>query len=103
MKTAAFFLSMMLLFMTVSGPAFAGNKSKDKVELTPQQQARVDEIESRVAEIKSMDFSSMTNAERKEVRNELKEMKVEARALSGGVYISIGAIIVLLLLLILLT
>ncbi len=103
MKTAAFFLSMMLLFVTVSTPVMAGDKSKEKTELTPEEQARVDEIETRVAEIKALDFSEMTNAERKEVRNELREMKKEARQIGGGVYVSVGAIIIILLLLILLT
>jgi hypothetical protein len=98
MKTAAIFLSLMLMFVTVSTPVMAGDKSKEKTELTP-----VEEIETRVAEIKALDFSEMTNAERKEVKNELREMKKEARQLGGGFYISVGAVIIILLLLILLT
>jgi hypothetical protein len=50
-----------------------------------------------------MDFSDLSSEERKEVKEELREMKKETKALGGGVYISVGAIIIILLLLILLT
>ncbi|ERM80208.1 hypothetical protein P872_14120, partial [Rhodonellum psychrophilum GCM71 = DSM 17998] len=76
---------------------------KEKTELTAEQLVRVGEIESRVAEIKSMDFSEMSKAEKNSVKTELKEMNKEARALNNGVYLSVGAIIVILLIVILLT
>lgn len=57
----------------------------------------------RVDEIKAMDFSTMEKAEKKAVRSELKEIKKEAKDLGGGVYLSVGAIIIILLILILLT
>lgn len=101
--------TLLVFFLLITGTmamADSGKKSdsnKDKVELTEAQQQRLAEMESRVEEIKSMDFMSMTKAERKDVREELKEMKAEARATGNGVYISVGAIIVILLLLILLT
>jgi hypothetical protein len=50
-----------------------------------------------------MDFADMSKAERNEVKSELKEMRAEAKALGNGVYISVGAIIIILLILILLT
>lgn len=103
MKKIAIFLSVMFLFTATAPVAMAKGSKKDKKELTVEEEARVAEIESRVAEIKAMDLSDLSNEERKEVKNELKEMKKEARALGGGVYISVGAIIIILLLLILLT
>jgi ABC-type transport system involved in cytochrome bd biosynthesis fused ATPase/permease subunit len=104
MKKTGFLLSMMLLLTTFMAPAMANNDTKkDKIELTAGQKVRLNEIETRVAEIKSLDFKDMSNAERKEIRDELRGMKKEANALDRGIYISVGAIIVILLLLILLT
>jgi hypothetical protein len=78
-------------------------KKADKTELIPEQSERLVEIEDRVAEIKAIDFSTMSKNEIKDVRAELKEMKAEARAMGSGVYISVGAIIIIVLVLILLT
>jgi hypothetical protein len=49
-----------------------------------------------------MDKSNLTFTERRELRKEVKAIKEELAQVSGGVYLSIGAIIVILLLLILL-
>jgi TolA-binding protein len=71
-------------------------------QLTEQQQAQVQEIQRRVEEIRSMDKSDLTRQERKELRTELREMKKQANAISGGgVYLSVGAIIIIILLLLL--
>jgi hypothetical protein len=101
--------TLLVFFMLITGPmamAGSGDKSeskKDKTELTEAQQVRLTEMEARVEEIKAMDLMSMSKNERKDIREELKEMKAEARATGNGVYISVGAIIVVLLLIILLT
>lgn len=89
--------------LLVAAPTTHVNSKKDKVELTDAQTARLAEIQSRVDEIKEMDFSKMDKTEKKDVRMELKEMKEEAKRAGGGVYISVGAIIVILLILILIT
>jgi hypothetical protein len=77
--------------------------NKDAINaMTPEQkQARIEEIKARVAEIKAMDKSQLTRADRKELRTELRADKREARAMGGGVYLSVGAIIIIILLLIL--
>lgn len=71
--------------------------------MTPEQkQARIEEIKQRVAEIKAMDKTQLTQASRKELRTELRSLKHEANAMGGGgVYLSVGAIIIIILLLIL--
>lgn len=103
MKKLAYFLSVMFLFTAFAPAAMAKSPTKEKAELTVEEQTRLDEIETRVAEIQSMDFRDLNSEERKEVRNELKELKKEARAVGGGVYLSVGAIIIILLILILVT
>jgi hypothetical protein len=103
MKKLFYSLSLLAMFMVMTPEAEAKGKKDGKEELSPEQKERLIEIESRVAEIKTMDLKSLSREEKNEVRKELKEMNVEARQLGGGVYISVGAIIIIILLLILLT
>jgi len=67
---------------------------------------------ARVEAIKAMDFSTLSSAEKKELRKELRAIKsdlkesskndVVATSGNGGIYLSVGAIIIIILLLILL-
>jgi len=94
--------SFALIFMLgLSANTVSAATTKDKVEMTAEQKALVEKITNRVEEIKAMDKSDMSRAEKKELRKELKEMKQQARAAGGGVYLSVGAIIIIILLLIL--
>jgi hypothetical protein len=94
--------SFALIFMLGLGMnTVSAATTKDKVEMTMEQKAQLEKITNRVEEIKAMDKSHMSKAERKELRKELREMKKEARAMGGGVYLSVGAIIIIILLLIL--
>jgi len=83
-------------------PAVSAKGTKPEAIADPQTELRISQIVSRVQEIKSMDKSHLTSAERKGLRNELLDLKKEARAAtSGGVYLSVGAIIIIILILIL--
>ncbi|AWI27303.1 hypothetical protein HYN49_12530 [Flavobacterium pallidum] len=64
--------------------------------------ARVKVLLDRLEEIKAMDKSDMSRAERKALRKEVRAIKSELRSTGGGVYLSVGAIIIIILLLILL-
>jgi len=89
--------------MLVAAPATVENSKNEKTELTEAQKERLAEIQVRVDEIKGMDFSTMSKDEKKDVKMELRDMKEEAKRAGGGVYISVGAIIIILLVLILVT
>jgi CHASE3 domain sensor protein len=107
MKLRKNLLAFVMLCLLFAGPATASAidlkpKNETPKELTEEQKARLQTIERRVAEIKAIDKSSLTKAERKALRRELKDMKKEAKAIGGGVYLSVGAIIIIILLLILL-
>ncbi|MBK0380456.1 hypothetical protein [Mucilaginibacter segetis] len=101
----------MLLSITAfnsNAATFEGGKDKkdykeEFAKMTDEQkQARVEEIKTRVEEIKHMDKSHLTRQDKKELRHELRELKHEAQAAtSGGVYLSVGAIIIIILVLIL--
>ena len=94
----ALILSLGMCFNSVSA---AEAVAKDPIELTAQQQAQLQRITTRVEEIREMDKSDLSRVEKRALRKELKEMKNQAKALSGGVYLSVGAIIIIILLLIL--
>lgn len=100
MKRLIYFALTVFMFMG-SVNAFASGAEKPNPELTERQKVRLQEISQRVEEIKSLDRSKLSREERKEIKNELLEMKKESKALSGGVYLSATAIIIILLVLIL--
>lgn len=59
-------------------------------------------LQNRLEEIKALDKTELSRAEKKALRKEVKEIKKELATMAGGVYLSIGAIILIALLLILL-
>ncbi|MEX0883666.1 MAG: hypothetical protein WDZ72_09355 [Cyclobacteriaceae bacterium] len=103
MKKVAYFLALIMLFTSVAPMAMAKaeKKDKEKPELSPEDEAKIEELDARILEIKAMDFTQMDREERKEVRKELRDINKEAKASGGGVYLSVGAIIIILLVLIL--
>jgi len=91
---------------TTTGTYTAYTKEYIATMSAEQRQARIEEIKDRVNEIRTMDRSNLTRAEKKELKGELKEMRHEANNISaaggsGGIYLSVGAIIIIILLLIL--
>jgi hypothetical protein len=97
--------AVMLLFI----PAHAEDNSKvnpfakkEKIEISSEAQAMI----LRLEEIKAMDLTEKTKSEKKELRAEVKMIKSDLKAenlnSSGGLYISVGAAILIVLLLILL-
>jgi Flp pilus assembly protein TadB len=68
-----------------------------------EKEARAMEIKQRVQEIKAIDKSQLTSDQRKALRQELKEMKKEARQLSPTyIYISGAGLVLIIILLIIL-
>ncbi|WP_316813596.1 hypothetical protein [Pedobacter heparinus] len=102
MKKLIYSLALIFtLTITVDTVSAADKNNKAKTEMTAEQKVQLERIKSRVEEIRDMDKSGLSRAEKKELRKELKELKTEARAMNGGVYLSVGAIIIIILLLIL--
>lgn len=105
-KTICAFMLALTMSIGVNTAMAAKNPTKDgpgpaKKEITAEQQVKLDKIVARVDEIKEMDKSDMTRSEKKALRHELKDMKSQANAIGGGVYLSVGAIIIIILVLIL--
>jgi hypothetical protein len=63
---------------------------------------KADALLARLEAIRELDKSNLTKSEKKELRNEVRTIKAEMKALSGGVYLSATAIIIIAILLVLL-
>lgn len=101
---------LMLAFLLLSGTFYAdaslggpGKAAKARAAnmTDAEKQARMQQLKLRAEEIRDMDKSELSRAERKALKKEVREMKRETRQMKGGVYLSVGAIIIIILLLIL--
>lgn len=90
---------LLLLLLAAAPPVMATANG----EIIPEnKEARAIELQNRLEEIKAIDKNELSRVEKKALRREVKEIKKELAAVSGGVYLSVGAIILIALLLILL-
>jgi len=92
----------LILFIAITSPVSAAIVAPETSKVNTVENARSQQLVQRLEEIKSLDKSEMTRLEKKGLRKEVVEIKKEMRAMSGGVYLSVGAIIIVILLLILL-
>jgi hypothetical protein len=92
-----------LLMLFVAIPGFS-NETPAANNTTPSETAaRVEVLTNRLKEIKALDTESMTRSEKRALRKEVRSIEKEVKKINeGGVYISVGGIIIILLLLILL-
>lgn len=94
----------MLLFTLIPTQLKADNDKKEAAKATTEivDASAAVAIEARLEEIKEMDKSALTTVERRELRKEVRSLKADLKTLGGGLYISVGAAILIVLLLILL-
>ena len=101
-------LNLLLMVMALSlcafpSSMFANEKTPVTMETAAKEVPAAVQLKlDRLDEIKEMDKSDMSRAEKKELRQEVKEIKTELKSTGNGVYLSVGAIIIIVLLLILL-
>src|ERR1700687_5749963 len=88
---------LMAMCTSLVMPAFAGNEIPVATEKTNND---AQQLIARLKEIRDMDKSNLTSSEKKALRKEVKEMKKEVKKESKGIYLSVGAIIIIVLLLI---
>jgi hypothetical protein len=101
MKKSAFLLMMSIASLILVPNQLHAASNMPAIE-NAESAARAEVLVNRLNEIKEMDKSEMTRAEKKELRKEVKAIKSELKATGNGVYLSVGAIIIIILLLILL-
>ncbi|CAM3699166.1 hypothetical protein FLGE108171_11015 [Flavobacterium gelidilacus] len=97
----SFMTLLMVLTMTLI-PTLTFANETISANPNPEVPAKVQVMLDRLDEIKEMDKSELSRAEKKELRKEVRVIKSELRSSGNGVYLSVGAIIIIVLLLILL-
>ena len=90
----------------MAAPSVAGSvepMSKKELSALNDKQAedRVLRLSQRVNELKATDFENLPKHERKEIKNEMREIKKELDFLNNRVTLSVGALIIIVLLIIL--
>ena len=106
MKKKIFYSAITFLFAISAITANASSdikaiKEKIAGMTEAQKEERIQQIKQRVEEIKAMDKSQLSKIERKDLRDELRNMNKEVKAerRGNGIYISLGALIIIILLL----
>jgi hypothetical protein len=102
MKTGKIF-KMLLLIVLLAAASPSVSFAANPASATPENsEARVNQLQNRLEEIRGMDTKKLSREEKRALRTEVKTIKKEMAAVSGGVYLSVGALIIIALLLILL-
>ena len=97
-------IASFVILISVALPASSALLSEPvkTASATNTENPRAQALLVRLKNIKEMDKSEMTRLEKKGLRKEVKGIKKEMKEISGGVYLSVGAIIIIILLLLLL-
>ncbi|MFH4965241.1 hypothetical protein V8G69_09590 [Gaetbulibacter sp. M235] len=103
MKKTTFYLLIVMLLSVLPNTVMASEKSPAPIDKPITEiPAEIKTMLNRLDEIKEMDKSNLKSSERRELRKEVREIKKEIKAKGGGLYISAGAIIIILLILLIL-
>lgn len=89
-----------MVALAVSTPAVYAGSPTSTVSSSAEQ--RANQLKERLEEIQGLDTKTMSRKEKRALRSEVKAIKKEMADISGGVYLSVGAIILIVLLIILL-
>lgn len=100
-------LNYYLLVLLVSISAFANTPGTvEKNPTSPKNKAEmpveVKNMLTRLDEIKAMDKSDMNRSKKKELRKEVRAINKSLAATNNGVYISVGALLVIIILILIL-
>src|SRR5438477_11044146 len=91
-----------IILTLVPAKASAIISERIKPETTVADSIQVKNLIKRLQEINMMNKSALSRNEKKELRKEVRGIKHSLRHISGGIYISAGAVVLILVLLILL-
>jgi len=102
-KFAIYFVALILVLGAFPTQTDAKLFKKDAVKKESTIEAvKLNAMYARLNFIKEMDKSAMSSSEKKALRMEVRGMRSEIREGNGGVFLSIGAILIIVLLLIIL-
>lgn len=109
MKTKLTFIVAVLMMTTLQFSAFSATTPGDE-PAAPMTEAELNtaivDLSARVDVLKEAKKNATTQAEKKQIRSEIRDIKKEAKQLkqqaNGGIYIGAGALLVLVIVLLLL-
>ena len=104
MKKFTLYTMVMIASLTfLPNQSIAAEKNPTSISNNPKEvPSEVKVLMLRLDEIKAMDKSNLTSADKKVLRKEVRAIKSRMRSNGNGIYLSVGAIIIIILLLIIL-
>lgn len=91
-----------LTFLPLQTSAATIAEPSSLVDTKPAEAAEAKTLLLRLDEIKATDMSNLKSSEKKNLRKELRSIKHKLSTIGGGVYLSAGAVILLVILLVVL-
>ena len=102
-KTVVCLMAAVLSLTFAPNPLQAAPKANSAVVTNNADAEKAMALRARIMEIKEMDKSQLTAPQKKVLKNEVRNIQQQLADIGGGVYISAGLLIVILILLIILT
>lgn len=104
MKKLLICILVLFLSLTILPNQVKANTDRVTTEssLRVEESTRAKVLLKRLDVIHAMDKSTLSSSEKKSLRKEVRSIKQELKTLTGGIYLSVGAIIIIILLLIIL-
>ncbi len=94
-------ITILIISLFLSFPSIAGN-NKPAPETLTIENPEISLLMKRLEEIKTIDKSELKREDKRMLREEVREIKKKMAEASGGIYLSAGALIVIIILLIIL-
>ena len=93
--------ALLVMFITVAQTSQSKDLANTPLATEPINSADAQKLTNRLEEINAMDKSSLTRTQKKAMKKEVKAIKRSMDS-SGGIYLSVGAVILIIVLLIIL-
>lgn len=100
MKKLLISLLIACLFLSITPGSLRANPDSLRVETTIPDAEKANKLLDRLQEINTMDKSNLTRKEKRKLRQEVRSTERKLRNIGGGIYISVGAVILIVILLI---
>jgi SMC interacting uncharacterized protein involved in chromosome segregation len=101
-KLSLYAMILLVSLSSFSSPIIAAEKNSKTPTETKAVQAEVAKLETRLETIRAMDKSALDRSEKRVLRKEVRAIKSELKDKRHGVYVSVGAFIIIILLLVIL-
>jgi hypothetical protein len=101
-KITLYFMAICLSLTFIPSPSKAEARISSVPAPTPTEQAEAKALLLRLDEISAMDKTNLNAADKKNLRVEVRSIRHKLKHIGGGVYISFGAIIIIVILLLIL-